>query len=104
MNVNVTMEYIVESYRVTKKRTAPIVTMMKNVEKKKEIYRRLKEIKTIKLNECKLEGGPKSIYINDDLTVTNQHLFKAAREIKKEKGYKTVYSIGGKIYLRKTED
>ena len=37
------------------------------------------------------------------MTLQKRLLFKKAREVKREKGYKTVYLLNGKIFLRKND-
>lgn len=63
--------------------------------------RKIKELKGITVTECGLEGTNRKIYQNDDLTTLKRKLFKKAKDIQKEKGYTSVYTLNGKIYVRK---
>lgn len=104
MNLQIEKEDVLECFRVSKKENAPIVIKFKKIETKKIVFKKLKSIKSIKLDECQLEGGNRPIYINDDLTRENQELYKKARKIKKEKNYKAIYCTDGKLFLRKQEN
>lgn len=83
-NLQIEKEEVLECFRASKKANAPIIARFKKIETKKTVFKRLKAIRSIKLDECQLEGGSKPIYINDDLTLANQELLTKAR-IKKEK-------------------
>lgn len=43
------------------------------------------------------------VYINESLTVYRKRVFGAAKDIKKNKGYKYLWLRGGKILIRKDE-
>lgn len=44
------------------------------------------------------------VFINHDLTVANQLLYKKTREVKRNLGYKFAWVSHGRIFLRKTDD
>lgn len=43
------------------------------------------------------------IFINENLTRKNKKLFNSCPRIKKDKGYKFIWTSSGKVYLRKNE-
>ncbi|CAG9815871.1 unnamed protein product [Phaedon cochleariae] len=104
MKVQINDGDVLETFRLNSNEDAPILLKLKNMEEKNTLMSKIRDLKGIKLNECGLSGGNKSIYFNEDLTRQNQLLFKKARELKKEKKYNKAYVSNGKIYLKKNEN
>ena len=50
-----------------------------------------------------LDGEDSRIYVNNFLTFNNRKLLNAAKEFKKQHGYRFLWSKNGKIFLRKAE-
>lgn len=101
MKVQISENEIQEVYQINKREGGPIVLKLTNRDAKQKIINRVKQLKGIRVQECGLDGGNKSIYFNDDLTRQNQLLFKKTREIRREKGFRAAYVTNGKIYLKK---
>lgn len=96
-------ENITETFRIGKKEDGPIMVKFKNHEIKYEIIKNIRKTKGLKVSECGLLGKNNNIYLNEDLTQNNQMLYKKAREVKKQKKFKSVYCSHGKIYVRKND-
>ena len=103
MKIEVADEDVKEVFRIGKKEDAPILIKLSKQEMKTEILKTIKKIKGIKTNKCGLEGRNNNLFFNEDLTNYNQNLFKTAREFKKTHKLKSVYTMYGKIYLRKND-
>ena len=69
---------------------------------KEKFYRARKNLKNLTATDFGHQSSNK-IYINENLTRKNKELFNSCLKIKKEKGYKYIWTNQGKIYLRKNE-
>ncbi|CAH0547036.1 unnamed protein product [Brassicogethes aeneus] len=76
---------ILETRRISKKDDSPILVKFAEKNKKVEVFKNRKEIKSVKCSDCQLEGNSQ-IYFNDDLIPNIQTLFQKARDVKKRKG------------------
>lgn len=103
MDIDVSDIDICESFRVNKKADSMILVKLANIDKKQEIMRRIKELRGTTVTKCGLEGINKKIYLNDDMTTLKRQLFKKARDLKKDKGYKAAYTLNGNIFLKKKD-
>lgn len=103
MGVHIGENDIYESFRVNKQDDSMILVKLRKSEKKHEIMKKIKELKGITVLKCGLQGIDKKIFLNDDMTVVKRQLFKKARELKRERGYKAVYTLNGNIYVKKKD-
>lgn len=95
---------IVESFRLGKEGEGPILVKMQNEQAKKDIIKRIKEVKGITTKQCKFnDAEEKKIYINEDMPMCKRILFKKTRETKKTKGYKAAFYLNGTIFLKKND-
>lgn len=94
---------IKECYRLGKVEDGPILVRLNNYAVKKEILVKIRQHKGTSVRKCGLEGDDRKIYLNEDLTTQKRLLFKKARERKTENGYKAVYCLNGKIFVRKND-
>ncbi|CAH0564484.1 unnamed protein product [Brassicogethes aeneus] len=97
MEINVEMGDI-KCNRINKKEDSPILVQFPNKTYKMEVFKKRKELKTIRSDQCGLKGE-KQIYFNDDLILYYQNLFKKAREFKKDNRLKAVYCLSGRIHI-----
>ena len=98
MNLKIERQEISNIFQLPKKNAkAPNVTVVKfnNEVTKKQIFRRKKSMTTEELKA--LQG----IYINEDLTQSNQELFRAARQLKKERKIEGAWTRDGRVYIKK---
>ena len=95
---------VLESFRLNKKDNGPILVKFGNIQTKKEVLRSIKQVKGTTVARCGLEGDNGKIYLNEDLPVGKRNLFKKAREIKKDKGYKAAFCTNGIVYLKIDEN
>ncbi|XP_072380808.1 uncharacterized protein [Diabrotica undecimpunctata] len=95
MEVMIEERDIKECFRMKNQDDGPILVKFSNVQLKKDVLKRIKQLKGITLNKCKLEGTERKIYLNEDLPLNKRLLFK--------KGYKAADCTNGIIYLKKTE-
>lgn len=103
--INVDIESnIVKCHRKdTKKENSPIVVELKTEKTKEEILKAKKNLGRINAKDCHLKGKNNEIFINEQLTKMMSTLFYSARELKKEKKIKYVWTRDGNIYVRKTD-
>lgn len=92
-----------ESFRIKNVEDGPILVKFSSVDIKKEVIRKVKQLRGLKLNTCGLSGEDRNIYLNEDLTIAKSSLFKKVREIKLAKGYKAAFIANGIIYLKKND-
>lgn len=104
MELNIPQNKIIDCYRIKQKKDGPIFVRLPEPNIKANIYGKIKKLKGIKVNECGLQGKNGNIFFNEDLTATNQLLFRSTRIFKKENNFKAAFCINGKIYLKKTSD
>lgn len=104
LKVEITESDIKEVYPISNKEAAPILIKLESYEAKLKIYKRIKQTKGLKVNECGLKGPHKNIFFNDDLTRYNQDLFRKARDLKRNKNIQAAFIKNGKIFIKKTED
>lgn len=107
MNLQSKNYQCVESFRLGKRDNGPIMVKLGQVQMKKEILKRIKECKGLKLKQCGLEcennGNDKKIFLNEDLPFGKRMLFKKVREYKRENNFKAAFCTNGTIYLKKTD-
>lgn len=101
LNVPLADADIEETYTLSKQESGPILVKFKNLRKKQEVIRRVKQLKGLTVEGCGLEGGKGKIFLNDDLTTQKRLLFKKARDAKKLGKFKIVYCLDGKIFAKK---
>lgn len=94
---------IKECYRLSKREDGPILVKFSNYEVKREILVKIRQQKGTTVKKSGLQGENRKIYLNEDLTTHKRLLFKTAREKKSEKGYKAVYCLNGRIFIRKND-
>ena len=93
-----------ECKRIGKKEDGPILVKWSNVHTKREVLRKIRQIKGITLKQCNLEGTrDKKIYFNEDLPMHRRELYKKVRDIRKEKKYKAAFCVNGVIYLKEND-
>lgn len=102
MTLNIPMNKITDCFRVKQKREGPIVVKFLEESLKLQVFKKVKELKGIKVGECGLNGKNGNIFFNEDLTIANQRLFKSTRDFRKENNFAAAFCRNGKIYLRKT--
>lgn len=89
-------------YKVGKTEQKQLKVVFENADKKDLIMKNKRDLvlntKHIGLSEDKI------IYINHDMTIKNQLLFKKAREYKKEKAIKYAWYKDGKIFARQSDN
>lgn len=102
MKLNVQEIRITDCFRLKQNKEGPILVKLPEQTIKMRIIKKIKELRGIKVSECGLTGINRNIFLNEDLTVANQKLFKSARDFKKENKLAAAYCRNGEIYLRKT--
>lgn len=103
MQLQTTNNEILESFRVGKHGEGPILVKMNNEQAKKDVIRRIKDIKGISTRQCGLDGDDRKIYFNEDMSVAKRMLFKRTRELRKLKNYKAAFYMNGTIFLKINE-
>lgn len=93
--------YIKNNTRESEKQI--MMVKLTNEEIKNVIIEKKKQARNIRASQCNLHGGEGTIYIEEQLTDHNSRIFFAARQLKKEAGYKYVWVSAGKILVRKKE-
>lgn len=83
---------------------SPIAVELSSKDAKEKILIARRKVRSIKTDECGLKGDVREIYINEQLTALKTNLFYQARQIKKDKKYKFVWTREGNVYMRKMED
>lgn len=108
MNVQTNSIQCVESFRMGKSESGPILAKFNNQQQKKDILQRIRERKGLKLSEydprCKPSEKNMKIYLNEDLPVNKRNLYKKVRDYKKENHFKAAFCVNGIIYLKKSDD
>ena len=69
---------------------------------KEKFYHARKNLKNLTASDFGYQSMNK-VYINENLTRKNKELFNSTLKIKKEKGFKYIWTNQGRIYLRKNE-
>lgn len=69
----------------------------------KELLMKAKKNTSIKIKDCGFTGEAE-VFINHDMSVECQKLFKKVRDYKKQNQFKYAWYAHGKIYLRKKDD
>ena len=69
---------------------------------KEKFYHARKNLKNLTASDFGYQSRNK-VYINENLTRKNKELFNSTLKIKKEKGFKYIWTNQGRIYLRKNE-
>ncbi|CAG9759623.1 unnamed protein product [Ceutorhynchus assimilis] len=104
MNVQRESDSVCEAYRLGKREDAPLLVKLKRQEEKFSFFKKVKELKGLNIEASGLEGNNNNnnkIFINDDLTLQNQKLFKKAMDFRKLHKFHSVFTRHGKIYLKK---
>ena len=70
---------------------------------KEKFYRARKKFKNLTAADFGYGSLSNKIFINENLTRKNKELFNSCLKIKREKGYKFIWTNIGKIYMRKTD-
>ncbi|CAH1999709.1 unnamed protein product [Acanthoscelides obtectus] len=99
-----TTNMVMESFRLDKNGEGPILLKMQGEQAKRDVIKRIKDLKGISTRQCGLEGSDRKIYFNEDLPMSKRVLFKMARELKKQKGYKTAFYLNGSVYIKTNEN
>ncbi|CAH0562828.1 unnamed protein product [Brassicogethes aeneus] len=81
---------------INKKENTPILVSCKTLEQKLNFMKRRKG-----QNHCGFSGS-NNIFLNEDLSKENRELLKKARSLR-DKEYKYVWTVAGKIYVRKED-
>lgn len=91
-------------HRLPSKRSPkPIIVKFKSYDDKKRLYEsRFKLRKWSNTEEEKLNGANK-VYINENLTPTRRQLFNTVRQRARQNGWYNVFTIDGKIFLKKVK-
>lgn len=87
-----------------KNNKTPILIELKNKEIKNEVFKKRKERGLVFAEEMGFKNDQGIIYINENLTLANQILFKKARDKKREIKFKYVWTKNGKIFMRKNDN
>lgn len=103
MQIPIGKSDIVDSFRLGRKEDGPILVKFRDHSMRKEILRKIKQMKGITNEKCHLKGENGRIYLNEDLPVNKRMLFKKARDIKKREGYAAAFCMNGVVYLRKND-
>lgn len=80
----------------------PIIVQFLSRQMKESIVQKVKST-TITTKDLNINGIEKQIYVNDHLTTKKKELMYEARQLKKAKNYKFLWSKNGKIFIRKNE-
>lgn len=104
MQLQTSNNEILESFRVNKSDGGPILVKMNNEQAKKDALKRIKDMKGITSKKCGLDGDDKKIYFNEDMSLAKRVLFKATRDLRKQKNYKAAFYVNGTIFLRINEN
>ncbi|CAH1993020.1 unnamed protein product [Acanthoscelides obtectus] len=99
-----TTNMVMESFRLDKNGEGPILLKMQSEQAKRDVIKRIKDLKGISTRQCGLEGSDRKIYFNEDLPMSKRVLFKMARELKKQKGYKAAFYLNGSVYIKTNEN
>ena len=98
---------IVHRLRKTAPTTKPIIVRFTSYRKKREFYQARFNLKTAKISEI-IESVQHEvearIYINENLTRRRQELLAKARKMRKAKNLVRVWTVDGKVFVRKTEE
>lgn len=103
MNIHLERDSVCEAYRLGKREDAPLLVKLRTQEEKLLFLKKIKESKGLKTETCGFKGENGKIYINDDLTMQNQKLFKMAMEYKRLQKFYSVFTRHGRIFLKKSQ-
>lgn len=104
IDVNIKKEDIDAIHRVPTRSTKnpePIIVQFLTRQMKEDIIAKSRG-SNLNTNDLGMNCS-KTIYINDHLSKTKKQLMYEARQLKKSKEYKFIWSRNGKIFVRKTE-
>lgn len=88
-----------QCFKLNDKDNSPILVELNNKRDKAILFKKRKDMGKIIAESCGLHGG--AIYLNEDLTLENQKLFKLARDAKKQKLIGAAYTYLGSVYVKK---
>ena len=109
ISVDITSQDIDIVHRLRKKTPTakPIIVRFTSYRKKRESYQSRFNLKTTKISEI-IESVQHEvearIYINENLTPRRQELLAKARKMRKAKKLVRVWTVDGKLFVRKTEE
>uniref|UniRef100_A0A8D8YTP8 FP protein C-terminal domain-containing protein n=1 Tax=Cacopsylla melanoneura TaxID=428564 RepID=A0A8D8YTP8_9HEMI len=106
INVNIKKEEIDAIHRIPtriKKNTEPIIVQFVTRKLRESVLKNAKANR-ITTKDLKATWQERPIFINEHLTPQRKQLMYEARKIKEEKGYKFLWTKGGKIFIRKDEN
>ena len=84
-------------------RVKPIIIRFKSYGKKSEFYQARFQLRNTDLSAIiPGQNGNTSIFINENLTTRRRELFGKVWKLKKDKNFHRVWTVDGKIFLRKT--
>ena len=76
---------------------------MKENKIRNEVYRNKKKLKDIDTVKMGLSNEKKRVYVNEHLSKETKLLFSRANAIRKEKGWRFIWTDFGVIYLRRSD-
>lgn len=94
---------ILECFRLQSRDDGPILVKFGKVQVKKDLLKAIKQEKGTSIKKCGLEGVDRKIYLNEDLPYSKRVLFKKARDVKRDKGYKAAFCVNGIVYIKKSD-
>lgn len=81
----------------------PIAVAFVRRVKRDEFLKQAKVRRSLKSGDIVHQGSSKKVYINERLTSANRRLFRSARIVAKERGYKYCWVRNGNILIRKQD-
>ena len=69
---------------------------------KDQFYRARKQLKNVTTKDLGYSAA-NNIYVNESLTERNNVLFNECLKVKKDQNYKYIWTLNGRIYMRKDE-
>nr|CAI5857152.1 unnamed protein product [Callosobruchus analis] len=103
LNVTVTPEDIAEVSHIKTLKGIKVVVSLNNLEKKRQILKARSAKGKITSRNCGLGDSTTPIYVDEELTKETYVLFKKAKQLLREKGYKYVWHREGRILARKAD-
>lgn len=106
MNVEIKEGEIDVVHRIqtrSNKQPEPIIVQFTTRRKRDEIIIKARENR-MNSTELNMPGPKRDVYINEHLTQQRKKLLYEAKQKKKELNYKYVWTRGGKVFMRKTDN
>lgn len=107
LQCNMKEEVFLQCQRKDTKQGTIIIAKLLNPEAKAKLLQSRKKSRlTSNMLKCNRDNqsNQTQIYINESLSPQNRSLFNLAYKIKKQKGYRYLWTKNGKVYLRKQEN